>query len=54
MPYDLGITLHFFHFELQHWYAHQFRGSPTAEHVKQATEEILNKYEIDKQHVQII
>jgi len=35
-------------------HAHQFRGSHTAEHVKQAIEEMLNTWGIDKQQVHVI
>ena len=35
-------------------FAHKFHGSHTAEHVKQAIEEMLNACEIDKQHVHVI
>lgn len=52
MPYHFGITLDLFHFRVSTCrYAHQFRRSHTAEHVKQATEEMLNACEIDKQRL---
>ena len=55
MPYHLGSTLHFFQFRVTTcWYARQFRGSQSAEHVKQATEVMLNACEINKQRVHVI
>ena len=49
MPYHLCITLHLLHFWVTAcWYAHLFRGSHTAEHLKQATEEMQNACEKDK------
>ena len=55
MPYNLGITLYWLHFWVTMCrYAHKFCRSHTAEHVKQALDEMVNVCEIDKQRVDVI
>ena len=50
LPYDIGLTLYWFNFGVTTCgYGHQFYWCQTAVYVKQATEEMLNACEIEKQ-----